>query len=148
MVRFQLAVAKLNKEREGGDKFELATFPVEGGSPDTYERALLDIKEKGWKTVVVAVDRVDQWEMVYAQVDKQGMAPGEHGYVWYSFDTTDLDMLTVDAADWVPNPLGKAPWMPAARARLLHGAGYFRVLNGFEDDTGPCRGPEEGGDCW
>jgi hypothetical protein len=138
---FSIVVAKINRENPG-PKFELSTFPVEGGSPNSYERALREIKEWGWKTVAVSLGHLDQWEQMYDQVEKQGMALGEHGYVWYSFDTIDLDTLAACAADWIPTPPGKAPGMPAARARLLHGSGHFRVLDGFEDDAGPCRGPE------
>jgi hypothetical protein len=118
---FSITVAKINRENPGPE-FELSTFPVEGGSPNSCERALREIKEWGWKTVAVALGHLNQWEQMYNQVEKQGMALGEHGYVWYSFDTIDLDTLAVYAADWIPTPPGKGPWdacrQGAAAARL------------------------------
>jgi len=128
---FYQAVSRLNKEE---NKFEFISFGVDVKSEESYREVMEEIKKLGWKTIIGAFPRPDQWERLFVEVEAQNMTPRDNGYVWYSFETSDLEMFTMGNNKWTPRGKDETVRWQELRANILSGAGYFRVLDGFEED--------------
>jgi len=83
------------------------------------ETALQKIFDSGYKTIVVALSRKRQWDFLFKVADRLNMTDPANHYVWMAHDNADLDGLVETKKS-------------VARARLLHGMGTVRVLDGFQ----------------
>jgi len=83
------------------------------------EQALEEIKSSGYKTIIIALARIRQWELFFKVAQEKNMTSSSN-YVWVIYDNTNLDALSKVAAK------------STAAANILNGAGAMRVLDGFQ----------------
>ncbi|KAL7552918.1 hypothetical protein ACHAWF_016171 [Thalassiosira exigua] len=107
---------------------ELRYFPVsppwDGTKSNTPYDAMKRIKESGFKTVILALPRLHQWEHVAREAERWGVNTDE--YVWFVWEVAS-DMQKIASTRTQPG---------SDLDKILRGMGSVRVLDGYDWQQG------------